>query len=101
MPGVEVTIDWKPTADVPDRIRRKVNRLVRSLGPVLNEYEANLFDMTNLASNGLDYLMPKIELSLPLYEENCAFRVRMTRVDLTRIFLETKDGEPVAEVFLI
>lgn len=101
MPAVEVAVEWKATNEVPDRVRRKVNRLLRTLAPVLNEYEASLYDMTNLASNGLDYLMPKIELNLPLYEEKVHFRVRMTRLDLTKIHLETKDGEPVAEVFLV
>ena len=98
--GLEVTVDWWANADVSDRVRRKVNRLVKSLGPVLNEYEASLFDMTNLASNGLDYLMPKIELNLPLYEEKVAFRIRMIRLDATQIFIETKKGDAVAEVFL-
>lgn len=98
--GVEVTVEWWANADVPERVRRKVTRLLKSLGPVLNEYEAQLYDMTNLASNGLDYLMPKIELNLPLYEDRVAFRVRMVRLDATQIFLETKRGDAVAEVHL-
>lgn len=98
--GLEVTVEWWANADVPERVRRKATRLLKSMAPVLNEYEAHLYDMANLASNGLDYLMPKIELNLPLYEERTAFRIRMVRLDATQIFLETKRGDAVAEVYL-
>ena len=100
MPALELTINWWTNADVTDRVKRKVTKLVKTLAPVLNEYEAALFDMSNLASNGLDYLMPKIELNVPVYEEKTAFRIRMMRLDATQIFLETKKGDAVAEIFL-
>lgn len=100
MPALEVAVDWWTDADVSDRVRRKLNRLMRKLAPVLNEYEASLYDMTNLASNGYEYLSPKVELHVPLYEERVSFRLRMVRHDTTQIFVETECGETVAEVYL-
>ena len=98
--AMSVSVEWWGPVEVPDRIKRKVTRLVQSLGPVLNEYEANLFDMTNRAASGFEYLMPKIELTLPLYEEGLTFKLRMLRLDHTQIFIETRDGDAVGEVFL-
>lgn len=100
MPALAVTVEWWARAKVEPRVRRKLERILRELAPVLNEYEAHLFDMTNLAANGLDWLMPKIEVNLPLYEERVAFRLRMIRLDTTQMFIETKKGEAVAEIHL-
>lgn len=95
-----VTIEWWGPVEVPERIKRKLTRLVDGLGALLNEYEAHLFDMANRAANGLDFLMPKIELTLPLYEEGCTYKLRMFRLGHTQIFLETVKGDAVGEVFL-
>jgi hypothetical protein len=98
--AVEVLVEWRGGPQVPDRVRRKLQRLLKSLAPVLNEYEASLYDMANLASNGFEYLAPSIELALPLYDERLEFRLRMDRNGATRIALFGEGGEPVGEVFL-
>ncbi|HVL49315.1 MAG TPA: hypothetical protein VM889_12210 [Candidatus Thermoplasmatota archaeon] len=109
MRAVHVSIEWwSPPAnatttrrEVPnERVRKKVESMLAEIAPLLNEYEASLYDMSNLASNGLDYLMPKIELNIPLYEERVSFRLRMIRLDQTQIFLETKKGDAIAEIRL-
>ena len=95
-----VRVDWWPSARVPARVRRKLDALLQGIAPQLNEVEACLHDLQRHASHGLEWLIPKIELNLPLYEERAAFRLRLVRLDETRMLLETRAGDVVGEVFL-
>lgn len=95
-----VSVEWWGPVEVPDRIKRKVTRIVESMGTVLSEYEASLYDMTNRAANGLEFLMPRIELTLPLYEEGLTYKIRMLRIGSTQIFIETPQGDALGEIFL-
>lgn len=99
-PALVLTVDWWSGEKVPLRVRRKVDRLLADLAPQLNEMEAHLYDLHVLASNGLDWLMPKIELTVPLYEDGMVFRLRLMRLEETQMVLETRKGEAVAEVVL-
>jgi len=95
-----VSIEWWGPVEVDTRIQRKLTRLVEDMGVLLSEYEAHLYDMTSRTPKGLEFLVPKIELTLPLYEEGRTFRIRMMRLTQTQIFLETQQGDAVGEVFL-
>lgn len=98
--GLAVTVEWWADDRVPARLQRKVARLVEEIAPQLNEMEAALDDLHRLASNGYEWLMPKIEVTLPLYEEGEVFRLRLLRLEETQMVLETRQGEAVAEVRL-
>lgn len=98
--GLALSVDWWSADKVPLRVQRKVDRLLQEIAPQLNEFEALLYDMHAKASNGLDWLMPKIELTIPVYEDGMVFRLRLLRLDETQMILETRKGEAVAEVVL-
>ena len=98
--GLALTVDWWSRDKVPLRVRRKVERMLQACAPQINEFEAHLYDMHVRASNGLDWLMPKIELTVPVYEEGMVFRLRLLRLEETQMVLETRKGEAVAEVVL-
>lgn len=93
-----MNVEWLAEDKVPVRVRGKLEALLAEIAPQLNEFEAHLWDLHGLASNGLDWLMPKIELNVPIFEEGLTFRLRLVRLDETQIFLETRKGEPVAEI---
>lgn len=98
--GIVVTVDWWEGSRVPRKLRTKVADLVQALAPQINEFEACLHELERLASNGHEFLMPKIELTIPVYEEGAVFRLRMVRLDTTQMILETRKGEAVGEVLV-
>lgn len=93
-------VEWLPGARVGPALRRKVERLLGSLTPVLSEFEADLDGASRRAACGYAWLLPRFELTLPLYEDQAVFRLRMTRLDEPEMLVVTRNGRAVARVRL-
>lgn len=101
LPSVEARIAWRPQARVPPEVRRELERLVADLAPVLSEVETDVDTLSRRASCGLEWLLPHIELTLPLYERGRVYRLRFFRDDATDIALVTRSGARVATIRLV
>lgn len=96
-----VLVDWSPSAKVAADVRPEVEAMLRELAPVLSDIEADADTLHKRASCGLEWLLPRIELTVPLYERGLVFRLRITRDDTTDAGLFTRSGSRVATVRIV
>lgn len=99
--SIEARVVWEKGARVAPEVRAEVERLVSDLAPALSEIEADADTLGKRASCGLEWLLPRIELTLPLYERGVVFRLRITRDEATDAAILTRSGSRVATVRIL
>ena len=98
---IQVRLNWRTGADLPAPLRERVSQELEALAWELSQTEALLHDVTGVAGHERAYLMPRIELRLPLYEEHRRLRVVFSHVDAPRIHLVDEQGKRLADVVLV
>lgn len=100
-PPVQVTLVWRSLAAPEPRIRVRVAEEVRGLAWSLSQMEALLHDAHRATGLEHAFLMPRIELKLPLYDVGRRYRIVLTYVEKARICLVDEDGRKLADVRLL
>lgn len=98
---IEVRLNWRSTADATPALRERVAEELRGLAWELSQAEALLHDAIRVAGDARAYLMPRIELRLPLYEEHRRLRVVFSHIDSARIHVVDEDGKRLADVVIL
>ena len=98
---IQVRLNWRPGAAVPADLRERVARELATLGWELNQGEALLQDADRLAGHERAYLMPRLELRLPLYDAQRRFRIVFSHIDAARIHLVDEEGKRLADVLVL
>lgn len=94
-------MNWRTAADVSPTVRERVAHELHSLAWELSQSEALLHDIIRVAGHERAYLMPRIELRLPLYDEHRRLRIVFSHIDAPRIHLVDEDGKRLADVVLL
>lgn len=97
---IQVRVQWRAAAEVPLAIRKRVDRELATLAWELSQAEALLHDAARLASGPRAFLMPRIELRLPLYEERRRLRIVFTHVEKPEIAIADEAGKRLADIRL-
>lgn len=97
---IQVRIDWRAGITLPAELRERVATELAGLAWELSQAEALLDDVVRVAGHERAYLMPRIELRLPLYEERRRLRILFSQVDAPRIHLVDEEGKRLADVQL-
>lgn len=100
-PPLQVTLAWRSLAATDSRIRSRVTEEVRGLAWTLSQMEALLHDAHRAAGHEHAFLMPRIELKLPLYDVGRRYRLVLTYVERARISLVDEDDRKLADVTLV
>lgn len=97
---IQVRLHWRSGAHVPAETRERILDELHALAWELTQAEALLADAVRVAGHDRAYLMPRIELRLPLYAEKRRLRIAFTHVDTARIHLVDEEGKRLADVTL-
>lgn len=97
---IQVKLQWRPAAAIPSETRERVARELHGLAWELTQSEALLADVVRVAGHERAYLMPRIELRLPLYDEKRRLRIVFSHIDAARIHLVDEEGKRLADVTL-
>lgn len=98
---IQVRLNWRTAADVSSPLRERVATELHALAWELSQAEALLHDIVRVAGDERAYLMPRIELRLPLYDEHRRLRIVFSNIDAPRIHLVDEDGKRLADVLLL
>lgn len=100
-PPTHVTFAWRSLAAPEPRIRVRVAEEVRGLAWTLSQMEALLHDAHRAAALEHAFLMPRIELRLPIYDVGRRYRIVLTYVEKPRIALVDEDDRKLADIILV
>lgn len=98
---IQVRLNWRPGVAVPAEIRTHVANELLGLGWELTQGEALLQDAVRLAGHDRAWLMPRLELRLPLYDAQRRFRIVFSHIDAARIHLVDEEGKRLADVVIV
>lgn len=98
---IHVRLAWRPGNLLTEPLRERLTKEVDALVWELSQAEALLDDLHRVAGQERAWLMPRIELRIPLYDVNRRFRLAFSHVDKPRIVLVDEDGKRVADVTLL
>lgn len=99
-PSLQVAVCWRTLATTDPALRARLTAEIRALSWTLNQMEALLDDAHRCTGLEHAYLMPRIELRLPLYDVGLRYRLLLTHVDRARISLVDEEGRKLADVTL-
>ena len=100
-PPVHATLTWRSLAATDPRIRARVTEEVRGLAWTLSQMEALLHDAHRAAGMEHAFLMPRIELRLPLYDVGRRYRIVLTYVEKARIAVVDEDDRKLADIVIL
>lgn len=101
VPTVHVHLAWRTGAIPDDALRARVGAEIQQLGWTLSQMETTLYDLHQSTGLSHAYLVPKLELRLPLYDLNKRLRIVLTYLDTSSIVLQDEDGRKLADVRLL
>lgn len=99
-PAVQANLTWSSLAAVDPRLRARLTEEVRGLAWTLSQMEALLDDAHRVAGHEEAFLMPRLELRLPLYDLKRRDRLVLTHLERVRIALVDEAGRKLADVTL-
>jgi hypothetical protein len=97
---IQVRLLWRPAASLPAETRERVANELHVLAWELTQSEALLADIVRVAGHERAYLMPRIELRLPLYDDGRRLRIVFSHIDASRIHVVDEEGKRLADVTL-
>lgn len=97
---IQVKLKWRTAVDASPEMRDRVARELAGLAWELTQAEALHQDAIRVAGHERAYLMPRLELRLPLYDAGRRLRVVFSHIDTPRIHLVDEDGKRLADVLL-
>ena len=98
---IQVRVQWRPDANVAAPQRERVAQELSDLSWELSQAEALLTDVVRVAGHDRAYLMPRIELRLPLYDAGRRLRIVFSHIESARIHLVDEAGKRLADVTLV
>jgi hypothetical protein len=98
---LHVELAWRRGAPADPRLRHRALEEVRAISWNLSELQAMLADAHQRTGLTHAYLLPSLELKLPIYDVGARWKVILSRLDTERIVLADEDGRPVADVRLV
>lgn len=98
---IQVRIAWRAGADAPPELRERIAVELHALAWELSQAEALLQDAMRVAGAERAYLMPRLELRLPIYDAKRRFRVVFSHVDTPLVHLADEAGKRLADVTLV
>jgi hypothetical protein len=98
---IQVRLQWRAAVDVPAETRERIARELAGITWELSQAEALLHDAMRVAGHERAYLMPRIELRLPLYEDGRRLRIVFSHIDSPRIHLVDEEGKRLADVVIV
>jgi hypothetical protein len=100
-PVAKVHLSWRDGVALDESLRARLARECELISWPLSEMEALLHDAHRVTGLDHAYLLPRIELRLPLYDLARRYRVVLTLVDKVRIALVDEDGRRAADILLL
>jgi hypothetical protein len=97
---LDTRLRWTAAAPDDAALRRRVEAEVREVSWTLSQLQALVHDASLVASPHA-YLLPRMEVRLPLYDAGLRYRVRIEHVDGPKVSLVDDAGARVADVVLI
>ena len=91
---------WRPAAPSDERVRARIMEELEQASWTLSQMEALLYDAHQLAGVHHAWLLPRLEMRLPLYDLGLRYRLVYTCLDRTRLAVEDDRGRRVADVTL-
>lgn len=98
---LRAVVTWRPGVTLAPALRERVTRELEDLSWEISQAEALLHDAVRVAGHDRAWLMPRIELRLPLFEENRRFRLLFSHVEKARILLVDEDAKRLADVVIV
>jgi hypothetical protein len=98
---LHVQLHWRRGAPADPRLRRRAAEEVRAISWSLSEMQAMLADAHQRTGLAHAYLLPRLELKLPIFDMGARWRIVLTRLDTERIVIVDEDGRAVADVRLL
>lgn len=95
-----VDVRWRPGAPSDPAVRRRVAEEIRHVSWALSQMEAMLFDAHQAVGIAHAYLLPRLELRLPLYDLGLRYKLVYTCHEKIVITLVDEKGKRVADVRL-
>ena len=99
--SLHVDLAWQPAAPADPRVRRRVAEEIRGIAWELTQMQALVHDAHQATGLAHAWLVPKMELRLPLYDLGLRYRVVIQQVDRPRVVLLDEDGKRIADVRLV
>jgi len=97
---IQVRLQWRSSVDLRADLRVRIAAELNALSWELNQAEALLQDAMRVAGHERAYLMPRIELRLPLFDAQRRLRIVFSHIDAARIHLVDEEGKRLADVLL-
>ena len=99
-PTLIVHVSWRAPAPTDERVRARILEEIQQASWTLNQLEALLYDAHHLTASQHPWMLPRLELRLPLYDMDLRYRLVFQCLDKTRLTLEDDKGRRVADVTL-
>lgn len=100
-PAAQVVLAWRPHAPADATLRARVAEEVRQLAWTLSQMEALAHDAHRAAGHEHAFLMPRLELRLPLFDLGLRYRLVVSCMEKSHIALLDEEGRKVADVSLL
>lgn len=98
---ITIRLAWRPGVQLAAPLRERILQEIDALSWELSQTEALLCDLHRVAGHERAWLMPRIELRVPLFDENRRFRLAFSHLEKTRILLVDEEGKRLADVTLV
>lgn len=95
---LEVDVAWRAGAAPDAAVRRRVAEELRAIAWELTQLQALVHDAHQATGLRHAYLVPRMELRLPLFDLGLRYRVVLQQLDRPRVVLQSEAGRTLAEV---
>lgn len=100
LPAVQVRLSWRSAVTLDDSLKDRLTNEVEQISWTLSQMEALVDEAHRLTGMEHAYLLPRLELRLPLYDVGKRYRLSLSYVEKRRITLLDDQGRAVADVTL-
>lgn len=101
LPAVQVHVSWRPSSALDETLKKRVEREVEDISWTLSQMEALVDEAHRLTGLEHAFLLPRMELRLPLYDLGKRFRISLNHVEKRRMTLLDEQGRTVADLTLL
>lgn len=99
-PTLDATLRWRAGVPYDDKLRRRVEAEVRAIAWSLSQLQALVHEAHAMTGLQHAYLLPRMEVRLPIYDEGLRLRVIITLLERPGVGLFDGEGRKVADVVL-
>jgi hypothetical protein len=100
VPTLSVHLAWHNGAPSDPTVRRRIAEEISAISWTLSQMDQLLWDAHQAAGAEHGFLLPKLELRLPLYDLKLRYRLVHTWLDDSRIELVDEEGRKIADIRL-